>query len=238
MYCSIDCRKNSKTNTIFIYEKIYKKFPFTFFHETFPVFEIHPCPKTVFTKRALIFHHTSIFSTYHVHKTADYHRQFFWPPIVRMLFRRIKAFFFWKILHTQQILVSPNFPIFHFLLKNINLGGKRHSWERTSVYSHSISNLPLLSNSKKKQAFFRKKNYFFLLKTQILLVFDKCWYFSLNPGWIFYTLVTKQINPKILQLPDFAWNVQSASKCKETYAAARERFSFHILNVAEDINHL
>ena len=89
-----------------------------------------------------------------------------------MLFRRMKAFFFFKILRFFIILSNfSNFKFFSdFCQKNLKIKVERDFQEKIPFETHSRKNLPHAAILKNFKIFFRKKVSIFPKKNQILNV--------------------------------------------------------------------
>ena len=103
---------------------------------------------------------------------------YFRPPILlKMLFKRMKAFFFQKyFLHIFSKFSKFEIFLIFFCKKTSQLRWKRHFEEIISFDTHSTEKLTPLSISKRTSFF--KETQLFNQKTQLLYVFEKSYNLS------------------------------------------------------------
>ena len=78
-------------------------------------------------------------------KAAGYHRHIFCRPfLLKMPFKRMKAFFSKNTLSLSNFVIFPNSKICWFFEKNSQLRWKRHFQEKISFDTHSTAKWPLL----------------------------------------------------------------------------------------------
>ena len=175
-------------------------------------------------------HRCSLFWKDEKINTAGYHRHVFRPPILlKMPFKKMKAFFFQKI----ALIKFCNFSKFWNLLifcKKTQFRGKRLvleiiSFDTVTFDRHSTANLPPLRILKKKTVF--SKNPTFFQKQNNFSTYLR----NLTTSVTFYgqLAIIWRLKKSISEMPDMG-HFQLANKRKITFALS-SWFSFHIIKL-------